>query len=89
MCVLADMVYWLAMAYVWVVIAAAVLSWVGPDPTHPAVRLIYRLTDPVFQRVRRMLPSHSGIDFSPIVVCFVLLIVQFVVVNFLKHIGHC
>ena len=41
--------------YFWVVIVAAVLSWVRPDP-YPVVRALRTLTEPVFYRVRKWLP---------------------------------
>ncbi len=62
--------------YFWLVIISAVLSWIRPDPYNPIVRFIYGLTEPVFYRVRRLIPFVviGGIDLSPIVV---LLIIQF------------
>lgn len=56
--------------YFWVVIVAAVLSWVRPDPYNPVVRALRTLTEPVFYRVRKWLPFTytNGIDFSPVVV---------------------
>ena len=56
--------------YFWIVIIAAVLSWVRPDPYNPIVRTLRTLTEPVFYRVRKWLPFtySSGMDFSPVVV---------------------
>ncbi len=62
--------------YFWVIIGAALLSWVRPDPYNPIVRFLRAVTDPVFYRVRRWLPFLviGGIDLTPIVV---LLAVEF------------
>jgi len=55
--------------YFWVVIIAAVLSWIEPNPYNPIVRAIYAITEPVFDWIREHLPVlFGGIDFSPIVV---------------------
>lgn len=56
--------------YFWIVIIAAVLTWVRPDPYNPIVRTLRALTEPVFFRVRKWLPFtySSGMDFSPVVV---------------------
>ncbi|MFT3958837.1 MAG: YggT family protein [Desulfovibrio sp.] len=56
--------------YFWIVIIAAVLTWVRPDPYNPIVRTLRTLTEPVFYRVRKWLPFtySSGMDFSPVVV---------------------
>lgn len=56
--------------YFWIVIIAAVLTWVRPDPYNPIVRTLRTLTEPVFYRVRKWLPFtySNGMDFSPVVV---------------------
>lgn len=63
--------------YFWVIIAAAVLSWVNPDPYNPIVRIVRGLTEPVLYRIRKWLPFvyFSGIDLSPVVL---LLAIEFV-----------
>jgi YggT family protein len=49
------------------------MSWMRPDPYHPFVQWIYRLTDPVLDPIRRMLPlNFGGFDFSPIIVFLLL-----------------
>jgi YggT family protein len=67
--------------YAYIVVARAILSWVSPDPYNPIVRFLYSATEPVLQRMRRILPlQFSGIDFTPMVLIFVL----FFVSNFLR-----
>jgi YggT family protein len=64
--------------YIWVVIAAAVISWVNPNPYNPIVRLLHRLTEPVMAPIRQLLPPWRtfGLDFSPMIV---ILLIQWVV----------
>jgi YggT family protein len=68
--------------YFWVLIIAAVLSWVNPDPYNPIVRFLRAVTDPVLHQVRRRLPfvAAGGIDFSPLVVILAIQGLQMVVV---------
>ncbi|MDD2400015.1 MAG: YggT family protein [Sulfurovum sp.] len=56
--------------YIWIVIIAALLSFVRPDPRNPVVQILYRLTEPVFQWIRNKLPFVviSGIDLSPLII---------------------
>jgi YggT family protein len=55
--------------YFYVVIAAAIMSWIEPNPYNPIVRTLHALTDPVFDFFREHLPVvFGGIDFSPILV---------------------
>jgi YGGT family. len=55
--------------YSFIIIAAALISWVSPDPYNPIVRILRNLTEPVLWRVRKLLPFtyKSGMDFSPVV----------------------
>jgi YggT family protein len=54
--------------YSLVLFGAVILSWVQPPSDNPIVRVIHQLTDPVLSRVRKLLPSAAGFDFSPMVV---------------------
>lgn len=54
-------------AYMIIVIARAVLSWISPDPYNFIVRFIYGVTEPVMFRLRNIVPLvFGGIDFTPI-----------------------
>ena len=70
---LATLVNLVIVAYIWIIIARAILSWVNPDPYNPLVRFLHRVTEPVLRRVRERLPTHQlGLDFSPMIVILVL-----------------
>jgi len=69
----ANLINVVIVAYIWIIIARAILSWVSPDPYNPIVRFLYRVTEPVLRPVRERLPiSQMGIDFSPMIVILVL-----------------
>ena len=63
--------------YIWIIIIAALLSFVNPDPYNPIVQFIRKSTEPLFGFIRQKLPFVvvSGIDLSPIVVIFALNII--------------
>lgn len=69
--------------YFWIVIIAVLLTWVRPDPYNPIVRMFYSLTEPVFYRVRKLLPFTliNGLDLSPIVILIVIQLLQSIVVR--------
>lgn len=54
--------------YFFAILAAIVLSWIAPQSHHPAIALLYQLTEPVMAPVRRLLPPLGGLDLSPILV---------------------
>ncbi len=60
--------------YEFIVFIRCILSFIQPDPSNPIVRFIYEITDPLLNAVRRSFPvlMQGGIDFSPIVVIFLL-----------------
>lgn len=73
---------WVLGAYMWVVIAAAVITWVSPDPSNPIVRFLYGVTEPVLYRIRRLIPTNfGGIDIAPMLLIFAILFVQLVVID--------
>jgi len=65
--------------YMWIIIIRALISWVRPDPYNPVVQFLYRITDPVLNKVRRYLPNSlwsTGLDFSPLVLILLIIIVH-------------
>ncbi len=78
-----SLVHSLISMYIWVIIIAAVLSFVQPDPRNPIVDILNRLTQPVFRFIRQKLPFvvFSGIDLSPIVVIFGLQFIDTIIVR--------
>ena len=73
--------------YFWIVIIAALLTWVRPDPYNPIVRTLRALTEPVFYRVRKWLPFtySSGMDFSPVVVLLAIELFNRIVITSLAQ----
>jgi YggT family protein len=74
----AEIVDLLLAAYTLVVVLAAVLSWVSPDPGNPVVRFVDSVTEPVFRPFRRLIPPYKtgGIDVSPVLTVFVILFLR-------------
>ena len=71
--------------YIWVVIIAALISWVRPDPYNPIVQTLYRLTEPVYAYIRRYIPTViGGIDLAPIIVIFGLQFIELLLSNLLR-----
>jgi len=74
---------------IWLIIAQAILSWlVAFDVVNYRNRFVYsvgsfldRVTRPLLEPFRRIIPSLGGIDVSPIVV---ILLLQFVNILFMR-----
>ena len=63
-------------AYMWIIIARALFSWINPDPYNPIVRFIVQVTDPPMRFMRRYIPPISGLDLSPMILIMAILFVQ-------------
>ncbi len=70
-------------AYMWIIIARAVLSWVSADPSNPIVQFLHRATEPVLRPIRRRLPDMP-LDFSPMIVLIVIYFLQQFLVRTLR-----
>jgi YggT family protein len=65
------------------VFARVMLSWFPISPWNPIARWLRRIVDPILRPFRRVLPSFSGIDFSPLLALATIYVVQRIVVSLL------
>ena len=59
----------------WLILIRALVSWVNPDPFNPFVQFLVRMTEPVLEPIRRLLPPLA-IDISPIIAFFGIIFLQ-------------
>jgi YggT family protein len=70
--------------YKWVLIVAAVLSWlIAFDVINTRNRLVYqindflyRITEPALRPIRRILPNLGGVDISPVIQILLIWFIQ-------------
>mgnify|MGYP001411599078 FL=1 len=65
----------------------AMLSWFSGAGYTPVLRLMHTFTEPVLKIFRRLLPVTGGLDFSPIAVFIVFMVVLKIVVQPLLDFG--
>nr|WP_252971050.1 YggT family protein [Aliarcobacter cryaerophilus] len=59
------------------VIISALLTWVRPDPYNPIVQMLYRLTEPVYAKMRQYIPTtFGGMDLAPLILIFALIFLE-------------
>ncbi|MDO9170614.1 MAG: YggT family protein [bacterium] len=51
--------------YSWLIIARVVISWLNPTPRHEILVMVCRVTDPLLDLLRPLIPLR-GLDLSPI-----------------------
>ena len=66
------------------ILARVLLSWVRVSPYHPAVELLYRITEPILAPLRRVIPSIGMVDISPVIALLLLQIIQQILVAIIR-----
>jgi YggT family protein len=77
--------------YIWLLIAAAILSWLVAfnvvNARNQFVAMVgdflYRVTEPVLRPIRNMLPSLGGIDVSPVVLILIIILIKDIIVRYI------
>ena len=55
------------------ILGRVLLSWLRTDNSHPAIQLLYDLTEPIPQPIRNLTADMGGMfDFSPIIALLLL-----------------
>ena len=86
---LAQIFHMIINIYIWVVIISALISFVRPDPYNPIVQVLYRLTNPVYDLIRKYIPTvFGGIDIAPILVILTLQFLDLFAVKLLFALVH-
>ena len=74
---MANLVLTIIFLYKWVIIISALISWVQPDPSNPIVQMLYRLTEPAYSAIRRIVPTvFGGMDLAPLILIFTLMFLE-------------
>lgn len=73
----------------WAILIRVILSWlpmanIRIDPYNPAVRLLYSITDPILEPLRRY-TTFGMIDLSPLVALLVLDILRRILISLLIY----
>ena len=88
---LLDVILLVLQLYVWLLIVAAVLSWLVAfsvvNARNQVVATIgdflYRITEPVLRPIRSIMPNLGGIDISPVIVILIIFFIQSVITRYI------
>jgi YggT family protein len=88
---LLDVILLVLQIYVWLLIAAAILSWLiafnvvntRNQLVNTVGEFLYRITEPVLKPIRNILPNLGGIDISPVILILIIFFVQSVIVRYI------
>ena len=77
--------------YIWLLIAAAILSWLVAfnvvNARNQFVAMVgdflYRITEPVLRPIRNIMPNLGGIDLSPVIVILLIILIKDIIVRYI------
>jgi YggT family protein len=73
--------------YIWLLIAAAILSWLVAfnvvNTRNQVVGMIgdflFRITEPALRPIRNIMPDLGGIDISPVILILIIIFIRYVI----------
>jgi YggT family protein len=88
---LLDVILIALQLYTYLLIAAAVLSWlVAFDVVNRRNGIVasiweflYRITEPALRPIRNMMPNMGGIDISPIILILIIILIERVIIYYI------
>jgi YggT family protein len=86
-----DIILLILQIYIWLLIVAAVLSWLVAfnvvNTRNQVVAMVgdflYRVTEPLLRPIRSMMPNLGGIDVSPVILILLILLLENVIVRYI------
>lgn len=88
---LLDVVLLVLELYWWVIILAAIFSWLYAfrvvNPSNQVVgtigRMLYSLTEPALRPIRRYVPPFGGLDITPIILLLIIFLIQRIIILYI------
>ena len=77
--------------YEFLILIRVLLTWISTDPyspviRHPVVQILFQITEPVLQPLRRVIPPIGGtLDISPVIALILLEILRRVLISLLVN----
>ena len=57
----------------------AVMSWFPVDQSSPLYQMLFRVTEPIIEPIRRVMPGNGMLDLSPMIAMIMLIVMQYMV----------
>ena len=86
-----DIILLILQIYIWLLIAAAVLSWLVAfnvvNTRNQVVAMLgeflFRITEPLLRPIRSMMPNLGGLDVSPVILILLILLLENVIMRYI------
>jgi YggT family protein len=85
-----DIVLIVLNLYIWLLIAAAILSWLiafnvvntRNGFVSAVAEFLYRITEPLLRPIRNFLPDLGGLDISPIILILLIMLIERIILYY-------
>ncbi len=86
-----DIILLILQIYIWLLIAAAVLSWLVAfnvvNTRNQVVAMLgeflFRITEPALRPIRSIMPNLGGIDVSPVILILLILLLENIIIRYI------
>ena len=87
-----DVILLALQLYIYLLIAAAVLSWLiafnvvntRNQFVAAVADFLYRITEPALRPIRSILPNLGGIDISPVILVLIIILIENVILYYIR-----
>ncbi len=83
-----GLLFFILNIYFYALLGSIIISFItmlsGQARPHPAIQIIWQLTEPVMAPARKIIPPMGGLDFSPIIIFLLIRLCQGVLSDFVN-----
>jgi YggT family protein len=71
--------------YFYALVISIIASFVAPFSGNPMLLIVYQILEPIYSRIRRIIPPMGGLDLSPIFIFLAINVIEIMVVGTLAQ----
>ena len=76
-----GLIAFLLKIYFWSLIISIVASFIAPFSGNPVLLVVYQILEPLYSRIRRIIPPMGGLDLSPIFIFLAIQVIEIMVIG--------
>lgn len=64
-----------------------IFSWIQPGRYNPVLNVLAQIVEPIYKPIRRRMPDIGGLDFTPMIVIFILVLCRMIISEPIMNMG--
>ena len=65
----------------WAIVLRSLMSWFPIDQSSPLVQMLHRVTEPIIEPIRRVMPNMGMMDLSPMMAIVAIIVMRQLVIG--------